>query len=121
MKHGPCTANELVRAMREKDDQRTKGRDYFAQRLSELRDWGAIQEVGKRACKVTNRTVYVWDLTDRVPKKPKKDAPASEDADILKARIRSLEAENAMLKRQLSKWGRPRGGSRSLPEQATFL
>lgn len=64
--HGPCTANELVKAMA-LQGQKTKSRDYFAQRLSELRECGVVAEVGKRSCAVTGRTAIIWQTTNRLP------------------------------------------------------
>lgn len=42
-------------------------------RLTELRQSGAIQEVGTRICKITGMNVIEWDLTDRLPIKVKKE------------------------------------------------
>ncbi len=70
-KHGPCTANELVYFMRQ-DGQKTKSRDYFAQRLSELRELGVVKETGKRPCRVTGRVAITWQTTNEIPKKSKK-------------------------------------------------
>lgn len=65
---GPCTANELVRDMKEAG-KTTKGRDFFAQRLSELRDKGVIDELPKRECGVTGHSAYVWAYSGRMPVK----------------------------------------------------
>jgi len=42
----------------------------LAKRLSELRDWGVIDEVGLRHDPVTNHEVLLWSINGKLPKKP---------------------------------------------------
>lgn len=63
----PCTASELQKSM----DYINGGRDCM-KRLSELRDCEVIYEKRVRKCKITGRLVIEWDLTDKLPIKPKK-------------------------------------------------
>jgi hypothetical protein len=42
----------------------------LAKRLSELRDWGVIDEVGIKHDPVTNHDVILWSVNGKLPKKP---------------------------------------------------
>lgn len=67
-KYGPCTANELVKKMAESGDK-LNSRDFFAQRLSELRLQGVVREVDKRKCQITGYNAIVWEVTNELPTK----------------------------------------------------
>lgn len=69
--YGPCTANELVSMLNDHGKGITS-RDFYAQRLSELRDRDVVDEVGKRKCSITGRQAIVWKVNGRPPKKPVK-------------------------------------------------
>ena len=60
-KHGPLTGTELNEQMRE------FGRGHCHKRLSELKRVGVVREVEKRACSITGRVVYAWDVTSSIP------------------------------------------------------
>jgi hypothetical protein len=66
--HGPLTAKELYRKMKE-IKKNTNLHDTFQQRLSELSRVGLVQELGTRRCRVTGRTVILWDVTKNLPAK----------------------------------------------------
>jgi hypothetical protein len=69
--HGPATASEVFAVL-------AKGNPRFnwntRARFTELRDLGVIQEIGTRACRVTNMSSIVWEVTDRLPIAPTKRA-----------------------------------------------
>ena len=54
--HGPLTAGELV------DESGVSG---LWKRLSELRDMGIIEEVGKRKCRITGAVCIEWDVNGK--------------------------------------------------------
>lgn len=61
--HGPLTGAELDEQLRKQG-----GRGHYHKRLSELKRFDIVQETNKRACKITGRLVYEWDVTSRMPK-----------------------------------------------------
>lgn len=42
-------------------------------RFGELRDKGVLREAGLRVCRITGRSVIVWDLGDGVPPEKKRE------------------------------------------------
>jgi S-adenosylmethionine:diacylglycerol 3-amino-3-carboxypropyl transferase len=76
-KYGACTANELVKKMADSGDK-LESRDFFAQRLSELRNLGVIREVNKRKCEITGRIAIVWEVTNNLPTEYKKPLTSKE-------------------------------------------
>jgi len=52
-KNGPLTGQEICKKAKT---------DGLWKRLSELETMGYVQTKGKRACRVTGRTSYVWTL-----------------------------------------------------------
>lgn len=67
-KSGPCTALELY-------SRAFKGthRDHsITPRFSELEASGVIRSVGETKCKISGRTVILWDVTSKLPEKIKK-------------------------------------------------
>lgn len=69
--HGPCTASELF-SIAKKINGNTSLRDCYQKRLGELRDQGAVSELGEKICSVSNRLVILWDVTDKLPIKTEK-------------------------------------------------
>tara|TARA_R110000772_G_scaffold89737_1_gene185740 strand:+ start:6224 stop:6640 length:417 start_codon:yes stop_codon:yes gene_type:complete len=63
--NAPCTASEVFHAGNFKTNQ--------SGRFTELKLLGVIYEVRTRVCSVTNRTAIEWDLTGKLPVKPKKN------------------------------------------------
>ena len=59
----PCTAGELQSYI----DQNQIQVKHAWKLLSQLRDLGVIYEKSERKCKVTDRLVIEWDLTDKLP------------------------------------------------------
>ena len=59
----PCTAGELQNYI----DQNQIQVKHAWKLLSQLRDLGVIYEKSERKCKVTDRLVIEWDLTDKLP------------------------------------------------------
>ena len=62
----PCTAGELQNYI----DQNQIQVKHAWKLLSQLRDLGVVYEKSERKCKVTDRLVIEWDLTDKLPIKP---------------------------------------------------
>lgn len=56
--HGPVTASELCQKA---------GVTGLWKRLSELKQFGLVMEVGQRTCAVTGMTATLWDVTDHIP------------------------------------------------------
>lgn len=73
-KFGPLTGNETIKKMMEQQSyvKKTKLTTVTSARFTELRDMGAIYEVGKRRCSLSNRTCILWDVTKDLPVKPEK-------------------------------------------------
>lgn len=66
--HGPVTQNELHQYWFPGRQPRD-----IQPRVSELVKFGVVKEVGKRPCKITRRECLIWDVTDSLPVKPRKD------------------------------------------------
>lgn len=66
-KYGPMTANEILRIS--KISYPNTNPSSFTARLSELKKYGVIIEVGEKPDIVSNNNCYIWDLTDTLPKK----------------------------------------------------
>lgn len=56
--HGPMTAAEAEQAF----DQPSV-RPIVPPRLTDLKNRGMVEKIGKRECRVTGRLVYVWRAT----------------------------------------------------------
>jgi hypothetical protein len=63
--NGPLTANEIVRIS--KSEYPNTNPSSFHARLSELKRFGVILEVGEKKDEVSGNNCYMWDLTDRTP------------------------------------------------------
>ena len=69
---GPLTSAEVFDKLRSKSWYSPE-RSPLSQtraRFTELRDWGAIEEVGTKVCSVTGNEVILWDVTDQMPVAP---------------------------------------------------
>lgn len=66
--HGPLTANEAHRYAAALGNQ--SYRHNMSARCNELREWGALYEVGTKVCSVTGFRAILWDVTDQMPVKP---------------------------------------------------
>lgn len=63
VEQAPCTSSEAIAHLK-------KGSIFgIGSRFTELREMGAIKEIGTRKCKITGREVIVWDVTENLPKK----------------------------------------------------
>lgn len=62
---GPLTANEIVRISKIKYPNTNAS--SFNARLSELKRFGVIQEIGEKEDSISGKNCYIWDLTDRLP------------------------------------------------------
>lgn len=67
-KNGPCTQKDAIEGMAK------KGVDTgaYTTRFSELRERGAIAEVGSRINHGSKFRAILWDVTDKLPKKLKR-------------------------------------------------
>lgn len=90
---GPLTYNQVYEVLKEKYGGRWTG--INSSRLTELRDMGAIKEVGTAQDEFSKMKVILWDVTDQQPVKP----PAKETKEQI---ITALRKENADLKNRLS-------------------
>ena len=68
LKNAPCTSAE---AFVSSDIDSKSAISQSRARFTELRELGVIYEKQVRKCRVTNKTVIEWDLTDRLPIKIK--------------------------------------------------
>lgn len=65
---GPMTANEAFREIAiEKGKNAGTLLSVSNARFTELRDGGVVIETQKRICRVSNRKVLEWDVTDHMP------------------------------------------------------
>lgn len=60
------TANEIVR--KSKESYPDTNPSSFHARLSELKTYGVIAEIGEKQDAISNQSCYIWDLTDKLPK-----------------------------------------------------
>lgn len=68
-------------------------------RFAELKKMGAIEEVGKRKCAVTDRLCLVWATTNRIPSKTPVVKVLTKEQ--MQNRIDELETENRKLKNRI--------------------
>ena len=64
--HGPMTQSETL--IKLNINNGNVNQHSITPRFAELKDLGVIKETRKRPCKITNRTVYEWDVTSNLPK-----------------------------------------------------
>lgn len=63
---GPLTGRQLNEMLSNTPDNSAS----FHKRLSELRKWGVVMEVGERRDSRTGMMNTLWDVTDMMPMKP---------------------------------------------------
>lgn len=70
-KFGPLTGNEIAVIFKKNFMPATRVQNQLSMttRLAELRELGAVREIGKRICSVSGMTVILWDVTDCLPSK----------------------------------------------------
>ena len=69
--NGPCSMKDMTTALA-KPTENTSGYDA---RVTELKKFGVLTEVGHQKCKYSGQMVIKWDVTDKLPIKydePKK-------------------------------------------------
>ena len=59
---GPMTASQIA----QEKQFRVKG--SVCARLTELRNLGVAEEIREVVCPISNQTVILWDVTDRLPR-----------------------------------------------------
>lgn len=91
--HGPATAAELSSTFPRSKGGRGEAGNVHA-RLTELEERGVARELGERKCTVTSRNVIVWDVTDQLPRDPKKGVKRL-TRNELEVRFRALSAQAA--------------------------
>jgi len=64
------TASELTEELLAKGYIKYYDRNFVAPRLTELKESGIIETVGKRICKRTNKNVAIWARRERSAKCP---------------------------------------------------
>jgi DNA-binding transcriptional regulator GbsR (MarR family) len=82
---GPCTAGELF----SKSSGLVKG--SVCARLTELREQGVVKEIGLKKCSFTGNSVILWDVTNQLPIKYKKDQNTLTRKHLLKCREALIE------------------------------
>jgi len=92
---GPMTSNEIFQHALLHGNPNY--RHNTNARMTELRDCGVAMEIGTTVCKVTGRTVILWDVTDQLPRKPDREIVGrtrkqlEEEIRLLRARVKELE------------------------------
>jgi hypothetical protein len=92
--HGPMTSNEIFQYARLHGNP--DYRHNTNARMTELRDCGVAEELGTTACQVTGHTVILWDVTDRLPRKPDRVTGMTrrqllEEIRMLRLKVKRLE------------------------------
>lgn len=64
---GPQTAKQIMLGLSNSRSKFHGG--TFTGRLSELKRAGVVDDVGQIKCEFSGSTVYIWDITDQLPKK----------------------------------------------------
>lgn len=76
-RYGPMTANQLMAKAKLLAPYKThQSIESLGRRLSELRDQGAVKELGKIVCPISGHKCIQWDVTSRIPvklEKPQKE------------------------------------------------
>lgn len=90
-KFGPCTSSELYQHM--SVGQNVQHSNIRA-RLGELRDMGAVCELNKRKCAVTDKTVLTWDVTMEMPDPSKRKLSKKDKISKLLDELRDFYADS---------------------------
>ena len=70
--HGPVTCRQTVKHIaKDKGESVSITYSSYSSRFSELERMGVIREIGTTLDPETNNTVILWDVTDKLPVKPK--------------------------------------------------
>lgn len=88
--HGPLTSNEIFQRL---DGTSEINNPNVHSRLNELREYGCVYEVGTKICTVTEMTVILWDVTDKLPKKLSKREQLEKSKSNLIERLDKVTAE----------------------------
>lgn len=91
--NGPLTGNELFALM---GKEKKTYQSNVVTRLGELRDMGAVVEIGSKIDSITGMTVILWDVTSLVPVRLNKDSKKTS-----KQRIKELEEQVKVLEDRL--------------------
>ncbi len=65
MKDRAMTAHEITEELLAKGHIKYYDRNFVSPRLTELKQEGVIETVGKKMCRRTNKKVAVWTRTDK--------------------------------------------------------
>ena len=88
----PCTSSEAIR-----QSKATFGVFGVSSRFTELRDLGAIEELGTKTCSITGRNVIEWGITGYLPKKiDKKNSEFKPSKKIIKFIINKMNNEQTI-------------------------
>jgi len=97
--NGPCSARDVHKAL-----TKSKGANSstFMSRVTELKEMGALKEVGIRKDSETNQKVTVWDVTKEIPEKFKIKMPKDQQIKILKSTCNFLfkNCDNSKIKKE---------------------
>ena len=63
---GPMTAQEVAYELHKRGYTPTYERNFAAPRMTELKEAGAIEVIGKKKCFMSGRSVAVWAVTQDV-------------------------------------------------------
>jgi len=116
--NGPATGREAIRGARAADHGPVISQTRA--RLTELRDMGAIEEIGTTIDNVTGNEVILWDVTGNMPHKlpPRVKGKTRKQ---LEEENRQLRAENDRLKQALQTvYGSRKNPPPKKPKQLTF-
>ena len=70
-------------------------------RFTELRDMGAIMEVGVKKCSITNNTVILWDVTNKIPSNFKRPQTKKQKINNVIQKLNLIQNENLFLKEKI--------------------
>lgn len=101
--HGPLTG-AAVASWFYADRVRGCHSETIRNRITELRDWGVVAEVGYQIDTTTGMRVILWDVTSRLPVKPPKKESKDQTIRRLTKHIELLEKEINHLVPDRNKW-----------------
>lgn len=70
--HGPLTANQAFQHLERNRAGKFRFDSNTRARLTELREFGVITEIGTQKCSVSGMNTILWEITGRLPVKPAK-------------------------------------------------
>ena len=89
---GEATGGEIA-AEYKKRYRSAKHSEAIRNRLSELRDFGVVKEVGTRFCSETGYSAIVWTMTGNLPVKPDKKKTLKKQIEQTEKRLAKLKAQ----------------------------